>query len=62
MGAINVRFVPVTPEALDSAPLTAVDLEWVAEAKRRLADVEAGRCTPIAAKEAFERIRNALRR
>jgi hypothetical protein len=49
-------------ESLDAAELGRIDRAWLAEAKRRRAEVRSGAASTVSAQEAISRVRSALER
>ncbi|HEX9444623.1 MAG TPA: addiction module protein [Candidatus Binatia bacterium] len=58
----RARLADLLVESLDAEELGRIDQMWIAEARRRLDDVRAGRVKTVPGEEALRKVRDALKR
>jgi putative addiction module component (TIGR02574 family) len=58
----RARLADLLVESLDDAPLNEIDRAWAEEAKRRLTEVRAGKVKTIPGEEAFQQVRDSLKK
>jgi putative addiction module component (TIGR02574 family) len=58
----RARLADLLVESLDDAALNSIDRAWAEEAKRRLAEVREGKVKTIPGEEAFQQVRDSLKK
>jgi len=58
----RARLADLLVESLDDAPLNEIDRAWAEEAKRRRDEVREGKVKTIPGEEAFQQVRDSLKK